>query len=331
MFLCATLAISAHRPIVGSSVTHRVLRPGTSRLCRSSADKSMEGAQAKAEPQPNPFALSEAWKRVKSSYAEGYQQARGAFQPERAAKLEAASTLRSVDLARSAALTCILVEIIAFGSALITVWLVSGSSVAAHGHAQARLFAALHIAVGLRAQTRMWRLLVEIAMLPWTAFALSRRPPELRATFFTDRATQALAVLATFLLTIRACNQGWLAGTSGPAAAVLWSRLIAMVRQVPGVSSLVLEQPLVHTFASEVTCAAQRTWTTVLAVSATVRSVDAWALALPPVAALRQLADLERLWAAPVRFVAMALHAAYLEVLIPGLKRLGWFTMQTLG
>jgi hypothetical protein len=77
---------------------------------------------------------------------------------------------------------------------------------------------------------------------------------------------------------------------------------------------------------------AHAAWAAALGVSAVLCSWDVWASSLPPIAALKRLAELEEtLVLPPVRFLADALHAAYLEVLAPGLKRLGWLTAQTLG
>jgi hypothetical protein len=130
-------------------------------------------------------------------------------------------------------------------------------------------------------------------------------------------------------------NRGWLAGSVEPAATVLASKATSALASVFGSPLLAPLAPLGHWLSPMARLAEQlahAAWAAALGVSAVLCSWDVWASSLPPIAALKRLAELEEtLVLPPVRFLADALHAAYLEVLAPGLKRLGWLTAQTLG
>jgi hypothetical protein len=123
-----------------------------------------------------------------------------------------------------------------------------------------------------------------------------------------------------------------------PAATVLASKATSALASVfgsPLLAPLAPLAPLGHWLSPMARLAEQlahAAWAAALGVSAVLCSWDEWASSLPPIAALKRLAELEEtLVLPPVRFLADALHAAYLEVLGPGLKRLGWLTVQTLG
>jgi len=284
-----------------------------------------EATDASDDPPYNQFALSEAWKRMKASYAAGYTDTKKALTPND--DLETAPTLlRTIDLVSTVVLACIFVEAATFGGAVLIAWLMGASpAFAASSVPQVRLFAALSVAADFRSRTRLWRLFVEFGMLPFVAAMAMRRPVDKRTTFFIDRAAQSAAIVATVALTMRACNRGWLAGTTDAAALVLWGKLVAIA------SPLLSRLPEAPGLSSGVASAAHAAWGAALAGSAQLRVFDAHALAFPPVVLLNRVANLEAFLWLPLKFAAAALRAFYLEVVLTGVKRLGWLTVQTLG
>ena len=292
------------------------------------------------EPPANPFSLSEAWKRIKTSYAEGYNDTRATF-VQRKTETLAPGSLRPVDAIGALILGIVLIEAASFGVALGVAWLLGASAEFASSasvNPQVRLQAALGVALAFRARTRLWRLLAELVAVAFAADAVARRPVDARPSFVADRAKQALALLMVLALTLRAMNRGWLAGSVEPAAMVLASKATSALASVFGSPLLAPLAPLaplgqwLSPLARLAEQLAHAAWAAALGVSAVLCSWDVWASSLSPIAALKRLAELEETLVLPqVRFLAGALHAAYLEVLIPGLKRLGWLTAQTLG
>ena len=289
------------------------------------------------EPPANPFSLSEAWKRIKASYAEGYNDTRATFVRRKTETL-APGNLRPVDAIGALMLGIVLVEAASFGVALGFAWLLGASAEFASSasvNPQVRLQAALGVALAFRARTRLWRLLAELVAVAFAADAVARRPVDARPSFVADRAKQALALLMVLALTLRAMNRGWLAGSVEPAAMVLASKATSALASVFGSPLLAPLAPLGQWLSPLARLAEQlahAAWAAALGVSTVLCSWDVWASSLSPIAALKRLAELEETLVLPqVRFLAGALHAAYLEVLIPGLKRLGWLTAQTLG
>ena len=296
---------------------------------------------AAQEPPANPFSLSEAWKRIKTSYAEGYNDTRATF-VQRKTETLAPGSLRPVDAIsvgwQALMLGIVLIEAASFGVALGVAWLLGASAEFASSasvNPQVRLQAALGVALAFRARTRLWRLLAELVAVAFAADAVARRPVDARPSFVADRAKQALALLMVLALTLRAMNRGWLAGSVEPAAMVLASKATSALASVFGSPLLAPLAPLGQWLSPLARLAEQlahAAWAAALGVSAVLCSWDVWASSLSPIAALKRLAELEETLVLPqVRFLAGALHAAYLEVLIPGLKRLGWLTAQTLG
>lgn len=289
------------------------------------------------EPPANPFSLSEAWKRIKTSYAEGYNDTRATF-VQRKTETLAPGSLRPVDAIGALMLGIVLIEAASFGVALGVAWLLGASAEFASSasvNPQVRLQAALGVALAFRARTRLWRLLAELVAVAFAADAVARRPVDARPSFVADRAKQALALLMVLALTLRAMNRGWLAGSVEPAAMVLASKATSALASVFGSPLLAPLAPLGQWLSPLARLAEQlahAAWAAALGVSAVLCSWDVWASSLSPIAALKRLAELEETLVLPqVRFLAGALHAAYLEVLVPGLKRLGWLTAQTLG
>ena len=130
--------------------------------------------------------------------------------------------LSIADWVGSVALAAVLVEVFQFSWSLLYAWLVSPLPMAAN--VQARLTAAAHAALDVRARTRLERLLIELVTLPLAAWAVVRRPQAERKTFISDRSAQATAVGATLALTLRALDSTLLVGCSDTAAIELTRR-----------------------------------------------------------------------------------------------------------
>jgi hypothetical protein len=342
--LTQVAALMPSKPVRGSQLLSMVQPSPQARACigdglsrsyvyYTTAPARLRMATAQ-EPPANPFSLSEAWKRIKASYAEGYNDTRATFVRRKTETL-APGSLRPVDCIGALMLGIVLVEAASFGVALGFAWLLGASAEFASSasvNPQVRLQAALGVALVFRAHTRLWRLLAELVAVAFAADAVARRPVDARPSFVADRAKQALALLMVLALTLRAMNRGWLAGSVEPAATVLASKAtsaLASVFDSPLLAPLGQWLSPMARLAEQLALAA---WAAALGVSAVLCSWDVWASSLPPIAALKCLAELEEtLLLPPVRFLADALHAAYLEVLAPGLKRLGWLTAQTLG
>lgn len=260
-----------------------------------------------------------------TSYKEGYEKSRQSFlkrqqlnQPD-----AEAGSLRRADLLAGAVLALVVVESATFGAALAGSWLALPDALGG-AMPQARLFAAFAAAASLRASTRLPRLLAEAAAVPAVLASIACRPTEERFAFCQERTTQCLAVVAVILLTIRAFNAGLLAGSSGPALAVLTTklgRLLSPITQLTAVSPV----------AQAVADAAQAACSALVALGHTVASLDASARTLLPLKPLYAVAELEQRLAAPFAFVCACLRAFYQEVLLTGLRRLGFVTLQTLG
>jgi len=297
------------------------------RVRMMSEDIDIDVQTSVTEADPVPSMGSRLWRtRIANSYREGVQKGQRYFKTGRAADAiqEAGAPLRSSDKFAASVLCVALCEVGCIGAALVISWLVCPFSATATPGAQARLTAAALSASTFRARTRLPRLLLELVTLPAAWSALARRPIEDRPTLVYDRLSQAVGVLVAAALTMRAINQGWLAGTSGPAAAVLGVKFSALVSPVTDMAVLM---PL----RAAVTSAASTAWAALLTLCGTIGSLEASARATPLLQPLFALCDLERHLLQPSQFVTAALRAFFDEVVAPLLRTLGFLTMQTLG
>lgn len=262
--------------------------------------------------------------RVARSYKEGYERSRARFQ-ERRGPTAAAGPLRPQDRVLGVVLALTLVELAAFGVALAGSWLVLGAPPAEAlqtAGPQARLRAAFGAAASLRASTRLPRLLTEVCATPFVLASLARSPQNERFGVCQERATQALAVFAALVLTLRALNVSLLGGATGPALAVLSSGLGQLL--APLLASL----PAVAPMAAAVASVAHATCSGLAAAGHALVSLEVASRRLLPLKPLFYVAELERHLAAPFVFVCVCLRAFYQEALLTGLRRLGLVAMR---
>lgn len=282
-----------------------------------------------AESGADQFSLASAMKRMQASYQEGYEQVTRKFSSSSEAQLSAPAPLRRIDRFASIGTAVVLVEIAIGAPTLLVSWLAGADPLLTSVVSpQVRLFNAVGGSLKFRSHTRMWRLLLELLGARVVASRLAYKPVDERLALCADRTKQAVAVLLTITLTIRACNRGWLAASMEPAGAVLLSRAAGVFARLISPFHGVLPDCQLCEVVAQVT---RRAWTALAGVSASVRAWDSAARSLPPLVVLDRIAQLEVILQAPVQFIAAALKAAFDEVLIPGLRRLGWITMQTLG
>lgn len=273
-------------------------------------------------------ASKDTFARVAEGYKEGYDSGKEYFATPLSSEATIPSyrqePLRRNDKIAAIVLTVILVEAVAFGAAFISLWLL-GASEAFAGATSARLFAAGRAAFAFRAATRLPRLLVECIALPKALQAINARGTDLRATFVKDRMSQSLAILAVMMFTLRAINRTVLAGTTAPAAGLLYAAAIQAV------SPVAEALPFVRPVAEAAGAVSATAWAVLVHIGQRLVAIDAVARSSPLNVVLYGVADLEKILAAPARFVVTALTAWWYEVVVPLLKTLGWLTVQTLG
>ena len=253
--------------------------------------------------------------RLKQSYQEGYSRSREKFLEKE--EIYEAGSLSQEERLSGALLTLVVVESLTMGVGILGAWLFLGAPAGAVA-VQARLFAAIDAATHFRASTRLPRLLAELAALPIVLRAVARRPKEERGAFVADRAKQTVAVLAVVCLTIRAFNSGGLLlGATGPAGAEIFKPI----------SRLALTSPL----AAAVSSAAHAAVAGLVALGSQLSALDASARLLLPLRPLFILAELEHYLTKPFFFLCAVAKAFFDEVIMTGLRRLGFLTIQTLG
>ena len=319
--------------LVAASSWSPIVRLPSGRRCGAPfacepAETPYDSLRSAASDPDSPFALKTALARFRDSYTKGYKQTRSYFSTE-GNDDAAGEPLRPTDLAGAAVLTVVFTESVFLGGATAAAWL-AGSSTSFLGSApQARLAVAASAAITFRGRTRPVRLLSEMAIIPLFMQMVRKRNVEDRLTFCKERSTQMVAVLATLILTIRAFNSGWLAGTTEPAALILASKIAGLWTQTGG--QLLRALPCYDAVGCWMTAAAIRGWSAASSFGHDVAAlqVPRW-LALPA-GLIAPLAELERLFVPFFKFIAAALLAFVDEALKPGLRRLGWLTMQTLG
>lgn len=279
-----------------------------------------------AAEQPRPrTGIEQFYSRIASSYREGYEKSRTRLREEQQAFFTASgeSALRPQDRIAGAVVAAFLVEAATFGAALAGSWLVLGAPLLTEAP-QARLRAAFDAAVAFRASTRLPRLLLEVFALPAAVASVAKRPAEERFTFCQERATQALAIIAAVVMTLRALNSGVLRGTTGPAIVVLASKFGLMLSPLTSISAI---SPI----STAVSSAAHGACSKLVAIGHAAVSLDDAARQLPLLRSLYDAAELERYLGPPFGFACACLRAFYEEVLLTGLRRLGFVTLQTLG
>jgi hypothetical protein len=272
--------------------------------------------------------LTQQWlSRVAIGYREGKVRSEAYFADKRTKTdedLTNAEPLRQADRIAGVLLMLLIVEAISFGGAVSVAFLMGSSDAFGVGGVQARLFAALTDASSFRCRSRLARLVVEMLALPRVLAIIRRRPTDDRATFVKDRATQTCAAFVALLLTLRACNQALLVGSTAPAALVILDKLGAplapLARQI-GVA------PLTAALGS----AGQGAWMSLRGATEALGTLYTTAQGMASLRPLFFIADLETYLAAPARLVGAALGAFVDEVVKPILRTLGFITIQTLG
>ena len=136
---------------------------------------------------------------------------------------------------------------------------------------------------------------------------------------------QTLVVVAVLCLTLRAMNRTVLAGTTGPAIEELAKWLSE------GALRPLAQSTAVAPLAAALSTAVHTSTAGLASLGQQLAALDANARMLPLLRPVYAVAGCETYLAAPLRFLCRALYAFYNEVLLTGLRRLGFLTIQTLG